>query len=173
MPPKPHSSPKGGGKGASARASIESAREKSKGGKERPADPPPPASPKAARAPKGGGGGASARSASQDALEEAQMANDEDLDRTPPSSPRSRASERAKSQKARNEEKVEADLKARMAAEIATLKAQLEKEKKRKEPSSSVEAANPKPRRPKVSNANTRKRQVVMFSLFDILLQSF
>jgi hypothetical protein len=101
------------------------------------------------------------------------MANDEDLDRTPPSSPRSRASERAKSQKARNEEKVEADLKARMAAEIATLKAQLEKEKKRKEPSSSVEAANPKPRRPKVSNANTRKRQVVMFSLFDILLSHF
>ena len=58
------------------------------------------------------------------------------------------------------------------AAENAALKAQLEKERKRKEPSS-VEAANPKQLRPKVSNMNTRKRQVVMFSLFDILLQSF
>ena len=148
------------------------AREKSKSAKERAADP-LPASPKAGRAPKGGGGGASARSAAQDAVDEAQMANDEDLDKTPPSSTHSRASKRAKLQKARNEERVVADLNATLATENALLKAQLEKERKRKEASSSVEAANPKPRRPKVSNANTRKRQVVMFSLFDILLQSF
>jgi hypothetical protein len=68
---------------------------------------------------------------------------------------------------------VVADLNARLAAENAALKAQLEKERKRKEASSCVEAANPKPLRPKVSNANTRKRQVVMFSLFDVSLQSF
>ncbi len=101
------------------------------------------------------------------------MANDEDLDKTPPPSPPLRPSDRAKLLKARNEEKVVADLAARLAAENATLKAQLEKKRKRKEASSSVEAANLKPRRPKVSNANTRKRQVVMSSLFDILLQSF
>ncbi len=98
------------------------------------------------------------------------MANDEDLDKTPPSSPPSRPFDRAKLLKARNEER---DLTKKLEAEVATLKAQLEKKKKRKEASSSVEAANHKPRRPKVSNANTRKRQVVMFSLFYILLQSF
>jgi hypothetical protein len=59
---------------------------------------------------------------------------------------------------------VEAYLNARLVAEVATLKAQLEKEKKRKEPSG-IEAANPKPRRPKLSNANTRRKQVVMFRL--------
>ncbi len=93
----------------------------------------------------------------------------EDLDKTPPPSPPSRPSDRAKLLKARNEEKVVKDLAAILAAENATLKAQLEKERKRKEANISVEAANPNPRRPKVSNANTRKR----FSFFDILLQSF
>jgi hypothetical protein len=45
-------------------------------------------------------------------------------------------------QKARNEEKVVANLNTRLAAEIAMLRAQFEKEKKMKEPSS-VEAVNP------------------------------
>jgi hypothetical protein len=116
-------------------------------------------------------GGASARSASQEALEAAQLATDQDLEKSPPSPP-SRASCRAKMQKALNAERVVADLHTRLAAENATLKAQLEKERKRKQPSS-VEAVNPKQRQPNVSNAITRKRQVVMFSLFDISLQSF
>ncbi len=106
--------------------------------------------------PKAGGGGASAHSASQDALDEALLANDQDLEKSPAASPplAPRASDRAKMQTAQNEERVVADLNARLAAENATLKAQLEKERKRKEPRS-VEAANPKQRRPKLSNANT------------------
>ncbi len=133
-----------------------------------------PASPKAMRHPKAGEVCAPARSALQDALDEALLTNDQDLEKSPAASPPppARASYRAKVQKARNEDKVVVDLKSRLAAENAMLKAQLEKEKKRKEPSS-VKVANPKMRRPKPSNANTRGRQVVMFSLFDISLQSF
>jgi hypothetical protein len=66
---------------------------------------------------------------------------------------------------------VVADLNAKMAAEIATLKAQLEspvldKERKRKE-SSSIEAANPKQLLQNMSN--TTKEAGGDLSFFDIL----
>ncbi len=109
---KPPPSPKAGSKGA--RVPREVTRERNKSGKDRAADPPPSASPKAVRAPKGGGGSAHVRNSSQHALEEAQLANDRDLDKTPPPSsppPRpSRASKRAKKadeQRARKEARVE------------------------------------------------------------------
>jgi hypothetical protein len=177
MPPQkpPPFSLKAGSKGA-AGAVRDVLREKRKSGKNRAAAAdPPPASPKAMRMQKAGGGCSSARSASQDALDEAQLANDQDLEKTPsppPARDSGRARKVAEVQKARNDEKMVADLNARLSAENATLKAQLEKEKKRKEPSN-VEAANPKQLLQKLSNANTQRRQMVMFSLFDISLQSF
>ena len=86
----------------------------------------------------------------------------------PPTPPRlsNRQKKVADEQKARNEAKVLAELNAKLAASnvsSAQLKAALEKERKRKE-SSSGEAANPQPpRRRKMSNAITRRKQVPIF----------
>ena len=96
---------------------------------------------------------------------------EEEVGVTPPASPppqprgagglTDRQKKAAEEQKARNEAKVIADLNAKLAASNAQLKLALEKDKKRKE-SSSGESANPgRPR--KMSNANTRRKQVPIF----------
>jgi hypothetical protein len=96
----------------------------------------------------------------------------EDADATPPASPSSqpppqsrgagglteRQKKQADEQKARHDEKVIADLTAKLAASNA----QLEKAKKNlSSQSSSGEAANSRKR--KMSNANTRRKQVPIF----------
>ena len=92
-----------------------------------------------------------------------------DDDKTPSPPPPSRGGggltdrqkKQAEEQKARNEAKVIADLNAKLAAANAQLKLAMEKEKKWEELSSG-EAVNPQRKR-KLSNANTRRKQVPIF----------
>ena len=89
-----------------------------------------------------------------------------DNDKNPPPSPPAQRGfterqKKAEELKTRNEAKVTADLNAKLVSEKEQLKALLEWQKKRK--ASSGEAANPKQKRQKLSNANTRKRKVAIF----------
>ena len=156
-------SPKGGKAGSKV--------PKLRNGKNRAQEPAPPASPPGRTAGRRVGG-SQVSSAAQDAMDEARvMAEGEEEvgatpSVTPPPLPRGaggltdRQKKAAEEQKARNEAKVIADLNAKLAAANAQLKLAMENDKKRKE-SSSGESANPRKR--KMSNASTRRKQVPIF----------
>jgi hypothetical protein len=119
----------------------------------------------------------SARSASQDALDEAQLANDGDLEKSsaasppPPSCVSERAKKVAEVQKARNEEKVVADLIARLVAELATLRPSWKRQRRGK--SQSVLKQESQAAAAETVQREYSKEADGDVTLFDISLQSF